>query len=297
MNLQKMNPHETVILPLAGYPVGAVTAPLLYNSLFEFYELNALCLPVEVKRGELSRFIDAAKLLNLPGFILTMPHKQDIIPLLDEVDENAKLANSVNAVRIREGKTFGAGFDGIGVVGAFEATGTEMKDKSVLMIGAGGISGSCALQLAAKGIKKLTILNRTPEKAKRVADMLNANTNVIAEYGELTPERTIQAAKDADIVLQATCLGLKIKQEDYENLDFLDVLPKTASVLEVVTNPPETKFIQRAKANGLRYVLGLEMMVYQMKEMMKFIMDFEVTGEGQKIAREFYCDRFGYTEK
>ena len=188
MNLLEMNPHETRYIPLIGSPIGGSTASYLYNQIFAAFGVNAMSYPVEVKKGELPEFLAAVKFMNTPGCILTSPHKQDIIQYIDDVDEASRVFRSVNTLRFREdGRIEGHGLDGKGVIGAFDDNGVELKGKEVVMLGAGGISGIFATELANRGIRKLTILNRTVDKARYVTETLAARTPVETACGEYTP--------------------------------------------------------------------------------------------------------------
>lgn len=167
MNLLEMNPHETRYIPLIGSPIGGSTASYLYNQIFAAFGINAMSYPVEVKKGELPEFLAAVKFMNTPGCVLTSPHKQDIIQYIDDVDEASRVFRSVNTLRFREdGRIEGHGLDGKGVIGAFDDNDVDLKGKEVVMLGAGGISGIFATELANRGIRKLTILNRTVDKAR-----------------------------------------------------------------------------------------------------------------------------------
>lgn len=295
MNLLEMNPHETRYIPLIGSPIGGSTASRLYNKVFATFGVNAMSYPLEVKKGELPEFLAAMKFMKSPGCIITSPHKQDIIPYVDDVDEASKVFRSVNTLRLYEdGHTEGHGLDGKGVIGAFDDNGVDLKGKEVLMLGAGGISGIFATELANRGIKKLTILNRTVEKAKYVTDELNRSTDVIACCGEYTVENARKAAETADILIQATTLGMKGSGADHPDLSFMEALPSHAWVMEAVSNPPETAVIKKAKELNLNTVMGMEMLVNQVKAICKFLLDWDAPEESKKIGIDFYCELFDY---
>ncbi|MBS6347322.1 MAG: shikimate dehydrogenase [Oscillospiraceae bacterium] len=295
MNLLEMNPHETRFIPLIGSPIGGSTASFLYNKIFAECGINAMSYPVEVKKGELPEFLAAVKFMNSPGCILTSPHKQDIIQYIDDVDDASRVFRSVNAVRFYEdGHTEGHGMDGTGVIGAFDDNGVDLKGKEVVMLGAGGISGIFASELANRGIRKLTILNRTAEKAQYVAETLAARTSVETAYNTYTPEHARQAVETADILIQATTLGMKGSGQDHPDLSFMEVLPSTAWVMEAVSNPPETSVIKKAKELNLRTVLGMEMLVNQVKALCKFLLDWDAPDEAKQIGIDFYCSLFQY---
>lgn len=295
MNLLDQNPHGTRFIPLIGSPIGGSTASYLYNKIFKAFDINAMSYPVEVKKGELPDFLKAVKFMNTPGCILTSPHKQDVIQYIDDVDEVSKVFQSVNAVRFHEdGHTEGHGMDGTGVIGAFDDNGVDLKGKRVLMLGAGGISGIFASELAARGISELTILNRTVEKAKYVAETLASRTNVATHFGEYTPANAAEAAEKADIFIQATTLGMKGSGADHPDLSFMEKLPQDAWVMEAVSNPPRTSVIQRAEVLGLNHILGMDMLVCQVAALCKFLLGVDVPEEAKNIGRDFYCELFQY---
>lgn len=295
MNLLEMNPHETRFIPLIGSPIGGSTASYLYNKIFASFGINAMSYPVEVKKGELPEFLAAAKYMNTPGCILTSPHKQDVIQYIDDVDEASRVFRSVNVVRFHEdGHTEGHGMDGKGVIGAFDDNGVDLKGKEVVMLGAGGISGIFATELANRGIKKLTILNRTVEKARYVAETLASRSNVITASDVYTPENARKAVETADILIQATTLGMKGSGQDHPDLSFMEALPADAWVMEAVSNPPETSVIKKAKALNLHTVMGMEMLVNQIKALCKFLLDWDAPDEAKQIGIDFYCNLFQY---
>ena len=295
MNLLDMNPHETRFIPLIGSPIGGSTASYLYNKIFAECGVNAMSYPVEVKKGELPDFLAAVKFMNTPGCILTSPHKQDIIQYIDDMDDASRVFRSVNVVRFYDdGHTEGHGMDGTGVIGAFDDNGVDLNGKEVVMLGAGGISGIFASELAARGIKKLTILNRTVEKAKYVAETLAARTSVEAAYDSYTPDNARRAVETADILIQATTLGMKGSGQDHPDLSFMEALPSHAWVMEAVSNPPETSLIKKAKELNLHTVLGMEMLVNQVKSICKFLLDWDAPDTAKQIGIDFYCNLFQY---
>ena len=251
--------------------------------------------PVEVKKGELPEFLAAVKFMNTPGCVLTSPHKQDIIQYIDDVDEASRVFRSVNTLRFREdGRIEGHGLDGKGVIGAFDDNDVDLKGKEVVMLGAGGISGIFATELANRGIRKLTILNRTVDKARYVTETLAARTPVETACGKYTPENARRAVETADILIQATTLGMKGSGHDHPDLSFMEALPEGAWVMEAVSNPPETAVIKKAQELGLHTVMGMEMLVNQVSAICKFILDWEAPEEVKKIGIDFYCNLFNY---
>ena len=176
----KLNLDTELVLNV-GDPIGKTNAPRCYNKLFERLHMNAIMLPCEIKKGELPKLLDACRLMGIHYLCPTMPHKSDFVDLLDDVDETSKLFHSVNAIRLDENGSHGSGMDGKGAVKAMEEGGAKLNGINALLYGAGGISGVTAYELAQSGVKKLYIANRTPEKAERIAKLVNENTAAAAE--------------------------------------------------------------------------------------------------------------------
>lgn len=291
MNLEhvQLNTETKVVLNI-GDPMKKTNAPIAYNRLFGELGMNAIMLPAEIPKGELAEFMEACKLLNIHYFSPTMPHKKDIIPLLDDVDDSSRLFQSVNAVRIDDdGVSHGVGMDGKGAVGAILESQIELKGKRAVMLGSGSISGVIGLELSRNGVKELTILNRTLEKAQCIADILNQNTPMITTALEASPVNLDQAAAEADLFLQVTPLGMAGYGKTHEYLGFIDKLPDTAAVFDVVINPPDTPVIARAKVRGLKTVPGMKMLAGQMKEIFSFMFGVSLTADHKKACMEELC--------
>ncbi len=133
------------------------------------------------------------------------------------------------------------------------------------MLGAGAITGVIGRELALAGVRELTIVNRTLEKADFVADILRKNTSGMEIYTmEMTRENLDAAARDKDLMLQCTSMGFKGSGRDYDYVDFIENLPGHAVVLDVITNPPRTRIIKKADACGLKKIIyGINMLLGQ----------------------------------
>ena len=98
----------------------------------------------------------------------------------------------------------------------------------------------------------------------------------------------------ADILIQATTLGMKGSGHDHPDLSFMEALPEGAWIMEAVSNPPETAVVKKAQELGLHTVMGMEMLVNQVSAICKFILDWEAPEEAKKIGIDFYCNLFNY---
>lgn len=289
----KLNVETKIVLNI-GDPMGKTNAPRAYNKLFSELDMNAIMLPLEVPQGSLKEFMKACKVMNIRYFSPTMPHKKDIIPFLDEVDESSRLFQSVNAVKIDEhGVSHGIGMDGKGAVGALLSGGISLAGKRAVMLGSGSISGVIGLELSRKGVRQLTILNRTLKKAEEIVKILSENTQMEVSAKEAIPEEIDQAAQSADVFLQLTPLGMAGYGKAHEYIGFIDLLPSDCTVFDVIINPVDTEIIKAAKKRDLKTVPGMRMLAGQMKEIFKFMFDVELTQENQEACLKELCTYLG----
>lgn len=286
---------NTKLCPIIGCPMGQSSASYGYNPLFAGNNIDELMFPVEIPAGGLGDFMAAFKTLGMKHFTLTMPHKAAIIPYLDEVDEHSKIFNSVNAVRVDEnGRTIGCGFDGKGNMAAIKKAGVDVRGMDVAIIGAGSIVGVILLQMAEHGAKKVTLLNRTAERAQKLIDTVHEHTSMEIEFLPLTNENLDLAASRCDFLMQATPQGLYGFPQDYEYLGFIDKLRPDAIVMENIVNPPMTKFATKAKENGHKLIYGVDMMLGQLAEIFEFFYGFAPSEESVEEAKKSVYRYFGF---
>lgn len=291
----KLNVKTDLVLNV-GYPMGATNAPQCYNKLFEVLDLNKIMLPVEIRKGELPEFLDACRLMNIRYLCPTMPHKADIIPLLDDVDEVSRLFRSVNAVRIDDdGVSHGVGMDGKGACRAMENGGVHFDGIHALMYGAGGISGVIGYELSRRGVKKLTIANRSREHAEVIANILRDNTPLAVDVIDTSHEALDRAAESSELFVNVTPLGSKGCPYTHPYLGFIDRMPKTASVFDSVINPPKTETILAGEKNGLNTVPGMQMLVSQMDVIFKFLFDIDLQPAHKQACIDHMCRYLGVT--
>ena len=285
---------DTEIVYNVGCPIAKTNAPRCYNKLFEVLDMNAIMLPVEIKKGDLPQFLDACKLMGIHYLAPTMPHKGDFVDLLDDVDETSRFLHSVNAVKIDpDGTTHGVGMDGKGAVRAMQRGGAKLDGIEALMYGAGGISAVTAYELSVAGVKKLYIANRTKEKAEAVANILRNNTAMEVEVIGTDAASLDKAAENCELLANVTPLGMKGFEGKHDYLGFVDRMPKTATVFDCVINPPKSETILAGEKNGLNTVPGMMMLVSQMDLIFDFLFGKKITEKDQEACIEELCSYLG----
>ena len=242
-----------------GDPVGHSLSPGMQNAAFRALGLQAEYIAVRVVKEDLAAFArDASK--RLAGFNITVPHKNNILPFLTEIESTARAAGSVNTVKVQEnGALHGFSTDGYGLEHAvLEAGGPSLKDASICFIGCGGVTPALAFHAAAAGAKEIRILNRTEEKARALAEHLRAlHADLRCEGAALSCAEDF--LRHADLTVQCTSLGLKA--EDPAPVDPA-LLSKDTFLFDLVYNR-ETKILAGARARGIPCADGLAMLLHQ----------------------------------
>ena len=253
---------KTTLCGLFGYPVEHSFSPAMHNAAFKALGLNWAYLPFKVEPRYLSQAVDGVRALNLAGVNVTVPHKEAVIPYLDELSPGAKAAGAVNVIVNNEGKLTGHNTDGAGFTRSIkEETGFTPQHRRVVILGAGGAAKAVVVQLAMEGAAKITLVNRTPSRAEQLAQTV---TEMGCAAGVATwdsPDlRAVVAG--ADLVVQATNMGM------YPDIEQCPPVPPGSFrpgqvVCDLVYNPVETKFLQMAVGAGAVGVNGLGMLLYQ----------------------------------
>lgn len=250
---------KTRLLALIGEPVGHSLSPAMHNASFAAEGLDFVYVALNVKAKDLPAAVRGAAALGLRGFNVTMPHKRAMLPLVDSLDEGARISGAVNTVVIEGPKLRGFNTDGPGMIEACREAGILLEDRRVMLLGAGGAAASIAAALCDAGIGELYIVNRNPEHAATLANELRA-AGKRAEI-EVHPTGALDGTVRAPIIVNTTPLGM----EDGDPLpippEYLDA--GTALVDAVYRPGAETALVRQARARGATVVAGQRMLLYQ----------------------------------
>ncbi|MCL2837880.1 MAG: shikimate dehydrogenase [Oscillospiraceae bacterium] len=250
-------------LLVIGDPIEHSLSPKIHSFVMEQLGVPYTYQSVQVKKGELAPFIDRVRSENIDGFNVTMPHKVDIIEYLDWIDAEAEYFNSVNTVKNDNGRLCGYSTDGEGFVRSMADVGVTPCDKKILFLGAGGVVNTLAQKLAMSGARKIVILNRTVETASNICDILSDRFSINCEFADLEFATIGEKIKTADIVINATPLGMVGVSNDWESCEFLKSAPGHALIADLIYNPRMTKLLSSGKKLGLKTLDGLGMLIYQ----------------------------------
>jgi shikimate dehydrogenase len=250
---------KTRLLALIGQPVSHSLSPAMHNAAFAADGLDFVYVCLDVDPDDLPAAVKGAAALKLRGFNITMPHKRAMIPLLDELDEGARISGAVNTVVVDGSTLRGHNTDGGGMVMACQEAGIELSGRRVLLLGAGGAAAAIAVAFGGAGIRELNIANRSAEHAIELRDKLRG---VSIEKVVVHPLDALgEAVLETEIIVNATSLGMKEG----------DPLPLPAwyvedgkAVCDAVYRPAtETPLVRLARERGARVAAGDRMLLYQ----------------------------------
>ncbi len=247
-------------LQIIGDPVLHSKSPVIQGAMLAALGLDLEYTPHVVRRGELPQYLAWARERGVTGFNATMPHKEDLIPLLDEADPAAKTVGAVNTVCLRAGKWVGFNTDGAGAVAALEGAGLDPAGLTITLLGAGGAAKAVALALSAAGAKRVFVCNRTLSRAQALCaqDPLGRLSPAAFDVDTLTA-----LAETSQLLVNCTNLGMAGCDHQFEDFSFLEALPRDAAVFDAIYHPAETELLARAKGRGLKTLNGLPMLVNQ----------------------------------
>ena len=247
-------------LQIIGDPVLHSKSPVIQGAMLSALGLDLEYTPHVVRRGELPQYLAWARERGVTGFNATMPHKEDLVPLLDEADPAAKTVGAVNTVCLRAGKWVGFNTDGAGAVAALEGAGLDPAGLTITLLGAGGAAKAVALALSAAGAGRVFVCNRTLSRAQALCaqDPLGRLSPAAFDVDTLTA-----LAETSQLLVNCTNLGMAGCDHQFEDFSFLDALPRDAAVFDVIYHPAETELLARARRRGLKTLNGLPMLVNQ----------------------------------
>ena len=247
-----------------AHPSVHVRATSTFNRAFRERGLDVVAVSSDVAPADLPALVRGLRgWRNLAGIGVTMPHKEPIAALCDEVVGLGKLVKSVNAIRREpDGRLIGANTDGSGFLAGLRQGGYDPAGRRTLLVGIGGAGRALAFSLADAGVTRLTLANRTAAKAHTVA----------AEVMAAFPRTTVQVGpadpSGYELVVNATPLGMR--EGDPLPLD-VSRLARETVVAEIIIVPERTRLLQEAERRGCRIHFGLPMLTCQVDEVIAFL--------------------------
>lgn len=286
---------KTNILGVIGDPIEHTFSPAMHNAGLKSLNLNYSYLPFHVEKNNLEKAIFGAKSLNFTGLNVTIPHKIAILDALDEIDPIANMIGAVNTIKFtndENNKKIAIGYntDGYGCVRAISEI-TDLKNKNVVITGAGGAARAIAFQIASSGINELSILNRNYKRASNLSidlnnnlkDYLNEDINEDIQVNAYEINNLKTSLDNADIFIDTTPLGMYPNIND-KPIATADIMHSDLIVNDIVYTPKETTLLKEAKKVGCKTVEGYKMLLYQGVRSFEIWLDIEAPIEVMEKA-------------
>ncbi len=232
-----------------GNPIKHTLSPKLHNFWIKKNNVNAIYGKLETHKSDLNELCENLKQGKLDGLNVTVPFKKEIIPYIDVLSGHALRTKSVNTISIENGNLVGHNTDIDGFELSIKKLNYDVSNKTVIILGAGGVVPSIIYALKKMNASKIFVSNRTKEKAE---DMQNQFDDLqILDWGELI---------NFDMIINATSIGLK--ENDKFEIDFSKI-GKNKFFYDVIYEPHETNFFQTGNQKGNTFENGLNMFLYQ----------------------------------
>jgi shikimate dehydrogenase len=251
-----MNTGTILRAGVVGHPVKHSRSPIIHGYWLEQFGINGRYDRYDVKPEDFSHFVKTLSEQGLQGVNVTIPHKEAAFLALDEATDRARRLKAANTLWFENGKLWGDNTDSIGFLANLDQghPGWDINAKSALILGAGGAARAIIAGLQERNIEKITIVNRTRERAEELA-LMSGGQVAIAEWSKLSFQ-----LESADLVVNTTSLGMSGQPD----LDLsLDPLGKNALVTDIVYVPLETNLLKQARLRGNPVVDGLGMLLHQ----------------------------------
>lgn len=257
---------KTNIVGLIGYPVSHSVSPQMHNAAFAKLELDWCYIPLPVATAPAALIGEAViglRALGLRGANVTVPHKQAVMPHLDTLTQAAQAIGAVNTIRVEPNGTFlGDNTDARGFIMDLTSHNVLLEGKRALVLGAGGSARAVVYGLAQAGCTALTILNRTVEKARALADVMQPLFPDCVIHVDALPTGIPEHTAQADLIVNCTSLGMSphVAATPWD----IDVpFHAGQTVYDLIYNPSLTQLLVKAAADGARTIGGLGMLVWQ----------------------------------
>jgi shikimate dehydrogenase len=257
---EKLITSKTKIFCVIGHPIEHSMSPIMWNPALQELRLDYVYLAFDVHPKDLAKAISGIRSLGIRGINVTLPYKETVIKYLDEIDPIALKIGAINTIKNDEGTLKARNTDASGAKKALLDADCNVSGKNIVFLGAGGVGRSLAYIMAEES-NQITLMDLVEERAIAVANEIKENLNVSIE-GKISNKNTInETLKKADILINATPVGMYPKVEDTPITK--KSLHSDLFVFDVVYNPLETRLMKEAAEIGCQTLGGLDMLVNQ----------------------------------
>ena len=254
----------TRLAAVVANPIKHSNSPFIHNSAFEATNTNGVYLAWEVDATELAETVANIRRYQMYGINLSMPYKEQVIPYLDQLSEEACLIGAVNTVVNREGTLIGYNTDGKGFFKSLPSF--KISKKRMVLLGAGGAAKAILAQAILDGVSQISVFVRSSsmEKTRPYLEKIQNATGFRVDLFALEDVQDLQdSITQADLLVNATSVGMDGSSQP---IPTSIVLPEKLMVADVIYQPFETPFLKWARNQGNQSINGLGMLLYQAAE-------------------------------
>ena len=256
-------------LGIIGYPIGHSISPAFQQAALDHLGIAAEYRAYAVHPNAVGDFVRGLRVSDAigPDFIginVTVPHKEAVMPHLDEIDDWATEAGAVNTIVNRNGRLLGYNTDGYGFLRALRESGNfEPAGRRALILGAGGSARGVVQALLRANIGHLSIANRTPARADTLAQLATQRATPAVAMGLADSVKLAVAVADSDLIVNCTALGMRHGPDETASPLAGHRIPPHSLVYDLVYNPMQTPLLRQAETAGAATLGGIAMLVYQ----------------------------------
>ena len=264
----------TRLAAVVANPIKHSISPFIHNTAFEATNTNGVYLAWEVKGTDLAETVANIRRYQMFGINLSMPYKEQVIPYLDQLSEEARLIGAVNTVVNREGTLIGYNTDGKGFFKSLPSF--KISGKRMVLLGAGGAAKAILAQAILDRVSQVSVFVRSASmgKTKPYLEKLQHETGFRVDLFALEDAQELQEnIRKADLLVNATNVGMDGASQP---IPTSIVLPEKLLVADVIYQPFETPFLKWARSQGNHAVNGLGMLLYQAAEAFQLWTDKEM---------------------
>jgi len=244
-----------------GDPIKHSLSPEIHNFIYQYLKVNFHYESVRITPDSLGSFVKESRTLKRPGFNVTIPHKESIIPILDKVDPLARRIGAVNTVANKNRELVGYNTDITGFTTALKMSG-YLPEGKVVILGAGGAARAVLVALYSMGVRQLAVFDIVPERAEKLKiDFKNLDRLEITA-GFPAREKLEDNLKETSLLVNATPVGMW-PEVNKSPLPDIELLRDDATVFDIIYRPVNTLLLTKAKSRGLKTISGLSMLISQ----------------------------------
>ena len=279
---------KTGVYGIIGNPVEKSFSPILQNTIAKRLGINMAYVPFKVERGEVKTAVDGGRQLGIKGFNVTVPHKIEVMEALCGIDPVAERIDAVNTLKLTENGYKGYNTDIIGLKKCFEERKISIEGKTVVLAGAGGAANSAAMLAGEEKAERLVIVNRTREKAEKLAERVRGFYPIKVDVKDYD---SICAIENPEIFVQTTSVGMG-NDSDLTPVKRAEFFDNVKIVVDIIYTPWETRLMREAAEHGAVTVNGFDMLFYQGVASFEIWNDIKIDSrtaiELKKELTEFY---------